>query len=129
MITVDLETAGVRSLNERLHKLSRDTNETLWRVVNPMGAHAVAVGVTAPIQIEIDGHVGYYCASMNTDATVTVNGSAFSGEIVSDDGADVQRFTFTGTVSGTTASIEPGTFSEDGLNGNCTTSGFYHASL
>ena len=79
MITVDLETAGVRSLNERLHKLPRETNETAWKVLNPMGAHSVAVGVNAPIAIEIDGHVGYYCASMNTDAAITVNGHAGPG--------------------------------------------------
>jgi glutamate synthase domain-containing protein 3 len=79
MITVDLETAGVRSLNERLHKLPRDTNETAWKILNPMGAHAVAVGVTVPVEITIDGHVGYYCASMNTDATITINGHAGPG--------------------------------------------------
>lgn len=76
MITVDLASVGVRALNERLHKLRLDTNETTWRIENPMGAHAVAAGLAVPISVEIAGHVGYYCASMNKEARVTVHGHA-----------------------------------------------------
>ncbi len=39
-----------------------------WRVVNPRGAHAVACGLDAELEVEIDGHVGYYCAGMNQHA-------------------------------------------------------------
>ena len=35
-----------------------------WKIVNSMGFHAVAVGVDAPININIRGSVGYYCAGM-----------------------------------------------------------------
>lgn len=79
MPTVDLATSGLRALNEALHRQTAGTNETLWEVVNPRGSHAVAVGVNAPIAIEIKGSVGYYCAGMNRDATVTVHGSAGPG--------------------------------------------------
>ena len=41
--------------------------------------HAVAVGIDAPIQVEIDGHVGYYCGGMNKHATVVINGNAGQG--------------------------------------------------
>ena len=78
-IAVDLARTSVRALNERLHRLPPDTNERLWRIVNPQGAHAVAAGLTVPVQIEIDGHVGYYCAGMNERATVTVHGHAGTG--------------------------------------------------
>ena len=44
-------------------------------VLNPDGAHSIAVGVDAPIEIRIDGHAGYYCAGMNKDAHVIVNGN------------------------------------------------------
>ena len=74
MIQIDLSHETVRALNQRLHALPRDTNERAWRVANPKGAHAVAVGLTLPIEVEIDGHVGYYCAGMNKEATVTING-------------------------------------------------------
>ena len=50
-----------------------------WRVVNPSGAHAVAVGVDADVEIDVEGHVGYYCAGMNKRATVRVHGNAGVG--------------------------------------------------
>ena len=50
-----------------------------WRVVNPSGAHALAVGLDAPVEVEIEGHVGYYCAGMNKQATVRVHGNAGVG--------------------------------------------------
>ncbi len=76
---VDLSTTELRDLNSALHKLRPDTNQTLWRIANPRGRHSVAVGVDAPVTIEIDGHVGYYCAGMNKHATVIVNGNAGTG--------------------------------------------------
>ena len=79
MPTVDLATTPLRELNAALHRLKPDTNETHWRVLNPRGQHAVAVGIEAPILVEVEGHVGYYCAGMNKHATVTVNGNAGTG--------------------------------------------------
>jgi methylamine---glutamate N-methyltransferase subunit B len=79
VIEVDLARSSVRALNERLHRLAPRTNELYWRVLNPNGAHAIAVGITEPVQIEIKGHVGYYCAGMNTAATVLVDGHAGTG--------------------------------------------------
>ena len=48
-------------------------------MVNPNGAHAIAVGLTVPVHVEIRGHVGYYCAGMNALATVVVDGHAGTG--------------------------------------------------
>ena len=48
-------------------------------MVNPSGAHAVAVGVDADVEIDVEGHVGYYCAGMNKRATVRVHGNAGVG--------------------------------------------------
>jgi glutamate synthase domain-containing protein 3 len=79
MPDVDLVRSSVRDLNVALHRLEADTNETRWRVRNPRGQHSVAVGLAAPIVVEIDGHVGYYCAGMNKQATVIVNGNAGQG--------------------------------------------------
>ena len=77
--TFDLASTPVRTLNQALHTLGHDTNRTLWRVANPRGQHAVAVGVDAPVRIEIAGHVGYYCAGMNQGATVVIAGNAGNG--------------------------------------------------
>jgi methylamine---glutamate N-methyltransferase subunit B len=76
---VDLARSSVRALNERLHQLTLATNERYWRVLNPNGAHAIAVGLTQPVYVEIRGHVGYYCAGMNAAATVVVDGHAGTG--------------------------------------------------
>lgn len=76
---IDLATDSVRELNAALHALSPDTNETLWRVSNPRGLHAIAAGVDAPITIEIDGPVGYYCGGMNKHASIVINGNAGVG--------------------------------------------------
>ena len=75
----DLAATPLRQLNKALHALSPDTDETHWRVVNPRGAHAIACGVDAPVRIEIDGHVGYYCAGMNKHADIAINGNAGVG--------------------------------------------------
>jgi methylamine---glutamate N-methyltransferase subunit B len=79
MRTVDLAQESVRSLNASLHALAADTNDTRWRVINPRGQHSVAAGLEQPVLIEIEGHVGYYCAGMNKRATVVVDGNAGQG--------------------------------------------------
>jgi glutamate synthase domain-containing protein 3 len=73
---VDLAKVPIRELNQRLHDAEAGSH---WRVVNPEGAHAVAVGLDAELEVEIDGHVGYYCAGMNKLATVRVEGNAGVG--------------------------------------------------
>ena len=62
-----------------LHRLGPDSNETHWRVLNPRGQHSIAVGLEQPILVEVEGHVGYYCAGMNKLATVVVEGNAGQG--------------------------------------------------
>ncbi len=77
--TVDLSATPLRALHETLQGLGPDTNRTAWRIVNPRGRHAVAVGLDAPVSVIIDGHVGYYAAGMNARASVTINGNAGPG--------------------------------------------------
>jgi methylamine---glutamate N-methyltransferase subunit B len=76
---VDLSVASLRELNQRLHDLATRPGSTHWRIVNPSGAHAVACGLDADVEVEIDGHVGYYCAGMNKLASVSVHGNASTG--------------------------------------------------
>ena len=79
MRTIDLATTPLRELNEALHHQKDGTNETTWEVLNPRGAHAVAVGIDAPLRVDVKGPVGYYCGGMNKKATITVHGSAGPG--------------------------------------------------
>jgi len=72
---IDLSATSLRELNQRLH----DAESGRFRIVNPGGAHAVAAGVKAPLEVEIVGHVGYYCAGMNQQANVRVLGNVGTG--------------------------------------------------
>jgi len=78
-VVFDLAGMELRSLNAALQGLEEKTNRTVWTVLNPRGAHAIAVGVTAPVTITIEGHAGYYCAGMNDGAVITINGNAGTG--------------------------------------------------
>jgi glutamate synthase domain-containing protein 3 len=75
---IDLARTPLRELNAALHRLAPGAPE-VWRVLNPRGQHAVAAGIDAPVTVEVEGHVGYYCAGMNKQATVVVNGNAGPG--------------------------------------------------
>ena len=77
---VDLAQTPLRELNQRLHDLARGRPGPRRFVIrNPGGAHAVACGLDAELEVEIEGHVGYYCAGMNKLATVRVHGNAGTG--------------------------------------------------
>jgi methylamine---glutamate N-methyltransferase subunit B len=79
MPTVDLAATPLRELNTDLHRLAADAQETEWEILNPIGKHAIAVGLDAPVKVRINGHVGYYCAGMNKLAKVTILGNAGVG--------------------------------------------------
>jgi glutamate synthase domain-containing protein 3 len=78
-VVFDLAAEPLRGLNTALHALNAQTNQTSWTILNPRGGHAIAVGVTAAVDINIDGHVGYYCAGMNDGATIKILGNAGPG--------------------------------------------------
>lgn len=79
MQTIDMATTPLREVNSSLHAQAGQTNQTAWEIVNPRGAHAVAVGLDAPIEVTVKGSTGYYCAGMNKQATVHIEGSAGPG--------------------------------------------------
>ena len=79
MQSFDLGREGLRALNSSLHGLKGQTNMTAWEVINPKGAHAIAAGVDAPVDITVRGSTGYYCAGMNKQATIRIKGSAGPG--------------------------------------------------
>jgi glutamate synthase domain-containing protein 3 len=79
MPIVDLARTPLREINAALHGLTATTNETHWRILNPRGQHSIAAGVDADVLVEVDGHVGYYCAGMNKRARVVVHGNAGQG--------------------------------------------------
>ncbi len=79
MQTYDVAENGLRGLNSALQEQSKDANQTSWEVVNPKGSHALAVGLDAPIEVNVKGSTGYYCGGMNKQATIKVQGSVGPG--------------------------------------------------
>lgn len=77
-ITFDLTKTSLREVNQYLHHLSQANSQTI-RILNPDGSHNLAVGLDAPVAVEIIGHAGYYAASMNKLATITILGNAGTG--------------------------------------------------
>jgi glutamate synthase domain-containing protein 3 len=77
---IDLAQTPLRELNARLHAAADEADAPRrWRVSNPGGRHAIAVGLDAPFEVDVDGHVGYYCAGMNQQAVVRVHGNCGVG--------------------------------------------------
>jgi len=73
----DLANTKLRELNQFLHGDLGHVKQV--RVINPDGAHSIAVGVDAQVDIQIDGHAGYYAGGMNKLATITIEGNAGPG--------------------------------------------------
>lgn len=78
MPVLDLAALGLRHVNQALHEGAAVAGDT-WEIANPQGAHALAVGINAPLDITIHGSVGYYCAGMNRRARIAISGSAGPG--------------------------------------------------
>lgn len=75
---IDLENRDVRGLNQQLQR--RDGSElTQFEIRNPMGQHAIAAGCMHDIEVHVHGHVGYYCAGMNQQASIAIHGNAGVG--------------------------------------------------
>ncbi len=74
----DLASQSLREINAALHHSDREDGEK-FLIAHPKGTHSVAVGLTDAIDVTIDGHVGYYCAGMNKNASIHIAGNAGPG--------------------------------------------------
>ena len=75
---IDLNVVSVRECNQALHDLSNDEFPR-WKIENSLGRHAIGVGIRVPMNLVVDGHVGYYCAGMNKAAHVEITGNCGPG--------------------------------------------------
>ena len=78
----DLASGDTRSLNRSLHGLEPTNGGAApprWRIRNPGGRHAVCVGMEAEADLDVFGHVGYYCGGMNRSANIVIHGNAGPG--------------------------------------------------
>ena len=72
---MDLTVLDRRAVNRAL----QDASGGAFTVLNPGGVHALACGLTNPVDVTIRGHCGYYAAGMNQRASVTIEGNAGTG--------------------------------------------------
>ena len=63
--TFDLAKQSVRDLNQFLHHDVAKNGTKSVRVLNPNGLHSIAVGLDAPVEVEVMGQAGYYLGGMN----------------------------------------------------------------
>ena len=72
----DLAEVPRRKLNQALHEAAAGES---FEVINPRGAHAVACGISADIEVVVRGSVGYYGAGMHQQGRVLIEGNASTG--------------------------------------------------
>ncbi len=73
----DLAENNVTELNQALHNSNYQQQQFI--VNNPNGKHNIAVGSLYENQVQINGHVGYYCAAMNQQSHMVIKGNAGPG--------------------------------------------------
>jgi glutamate synthase domain-containing protein 3 len=78
-LNFDLAKSSLRELNQFLHQEARNGKVGKVTVLNPDGAHNIAVGLDCPVEVEVQGHAGYYAGGMNKTATIIISGSAGTG--------------------------------------------------
>ncbi|NJP11426.1 MAG: protein glxC [Leptolyngbyaceae cyanobacterium RU_5_1] len=78
-LTVDLAQTPLRDVNHFLHHTVSKNGGQSISILNPDGAHNIAVGLDASIDVNIMGHAGYYTAGMNKLANVTIHGNVGPG--------------------------------------------------
>jgi glutamate synthase domain-containing protein 3 len=70
---LDCARLSIRDINAALQALPDGGRA---RLLHPAGRHNLAVGLHRTIDVEIDGHTGYYAAGLCDGPTVTINGFA-----------------------------------------------------
>ena len=78
-VRLDLAQTTLREVNHFLQQELAKAPAGPVEILNPAGAHNIAVGLDVPVEVHIRGHAGYYVAGMNKRATVTVHGNAGKG--------------------------------------------------
>jgi len=75
----DLAATPLREVNRYLHRDATVEGVTRVKILNADGAHSIAAGLNAALDVFIDGHAGYYAGGMNMHANITVHGNAGPG--------------------------------------------------
>ena len=75
----DLDKVTLREVNQSLQESQFMGKIDVFEIQNPRGNHAIAVGLSAKMSVNIRGSTGYYCGGMNQHANIHVYGSVGPG--------------------------------------------------
>lgn len=75
MVTVDCQAKTIREVNRAIREAIAG-GERCLHVTHPDARHNLAVALLQPIEIMIDGSVGYYCGGMGDGPRIDIAGSA-----------------------------------------------------
>jgi glutamate synthase domain-containing protein 3 len=68
---LDCSRQSIREINQTLRALPDGAHA---RIINPRGKHNLAVGLTRPLEITIEGNAGYYIGGLCDGPDITVDG-------------------------------------------------------
>ena len=71
MVSIDLAELSVREANAQLRTLGEAGEEV--EILNPDARHHIGVGLTAPINVNVQGSAGYFCAGLTDQARFHVS--------------------------------------------------------
>ena len=71
MVSIDLAELSVRDANAQLRTLG-EAGEAV-EILNPDARHHIGVGLTAPINVNVQGSAGYFCAGLTDQARFHVS--------------------------------------------------------
>ncbi len=74
-LLLDVARLGVRAVNRALHRPLAEIGGRQVRIQNACGEHNLAVGLTEPLDVHIEGHAGYYIGGMNREASIMIHGN------------------------------------------------------
>jgi glutamate synthase domain-containing protein 3 len=72
--TLDCTGLTIRQINQFIRDAASHGRDTAITIVNPDSRHNIAVGVTQPLDILVEGNVGYYCAGLCDGLTIKITG-------------------------------------------------------
>src|SRR5215471_806710 len=75
MAVIHCNEKSTRQINQEIGELITNGVKTI-EIQSPLARHNLAVGLLQPVELVIQGSVGYYCAGMIDGPRITIEGSA-----------------------------------------------------
>jgi len=75
MVTVECRGRTIREVNRAIREAVAVGEQSI-QVRHPEARHSIAVALLAPVEIRIEGSVGYYCGGMGDGPRIEIAGSA-----------------------------------------------------